>query len=180
MSKRPKVVLTNIWRNRIEHTVNIGKHVCVWGTFILTVLAFALANQAGWFGPQEQARYETHSTFSIHAAADGQSRYEAADAVSDELREELLKTVYSDPDTAMEAVTGELAGNPAFAHAVNVCWHHRYGKVSRRTGAGLHRTFWRKDYHGYRYTTTYHEVLQHPGGYQPVNTFKIRTNLRYC
>lgn len=137
------------------------------------------ANQAGWFGPPTDEGTQATSQFEVAVAADGRATVEGMQAFSEEVREEVLGTVYSSPDAFMQAVEGEPVGNPAWAHAINVCWKANYDKVVYDTGTSRHRTHWRKDYNGFRYTTTFHEVLS--GGYWvKTAAYKWRIDKRYC
>ena len=155
--------------------------VGIW-TGLVVLVAFVvnlsmLGIQSGLFPTSTGNAYPPSETsFTLQVSAAGETVYTSARAVTEELREEIMGTTYPTPDAAIDAVVGvELAGNVAQAHAKNVCWRHRYGKVSNQTGGGRHLTWWRKDYRGFRYTTTAHQVLTQ-NGYQTISTFKIRTN----
>lgn len=151
------------------------------GLIVLAVELFMmimLAEQGGFIPTSSQGDIHQHSEFSLHVSANGETIYTAAENVSSGLRNVLTSTTYPSPEAAMEAVE-PVSGNPAYAHAVNVCWHEDYAKISLETGGGRHRTWWRKDYNGYRYTTTSHDILT-TNGYQSVALYKYRVDKSYC
>lgn len=165
---------------------DVLKILGIFGIFGMIGMMSAVGIDSGLI-PTSNGAGESHaeSAFSLKVRSTGETTYEGVEAihsagmnVAEEVREEIISTVYPSPDAAIEAVEGKLPGNPAYAHAVYVCWHQTYGKESLNTGGGRHWTFWRKDYQGYRYTTTRHQVYSN--GWVTYATYKIRTNLKYC
>jgi hypothetical protein len=145
----------------------------IWNVSYIAVESGFLPTSEG-YGPKNQ-----HSELTLHVSSSGKSVYKAASHISEELREEIMGTTYPTPDAAIAAVVGPLPGNPAHAHAVNVCWNGPGGKASHQTGSSRHWTFHRYDSGGYRYTTTQPQLLQ-TWGWLTTDTFKTRTRLSYC
>lgn len=136
---------------------------------------------------QGNAEHHEHSEFALRVGDTGKTVYtkvpegalKGTAAISSDLARELLSTTYPDPETATEAATHEeLAGNPAFAHAVNVCTHSS-GKVSHQTGSGRHLTWFRFHDGGRHYTRTAHQVLTQ-SGYQTTDTFSYSVSRNFC
>ncbi len=154
---------------------------------VVLFLTVAMANQRWFeFSGQTSASLYRDSEFVLTVKANGETLYEAADGVSDALKEELLTTVYPSPEAAEAAATEEpkaawwwpyLQSRRAEAHANNVCTTRT--KVSLQTGGGRHITKWRYDRNGYRYTRTDHQTLTQ-SGYQTYDKFFYRANKRYC
>ena len=119
-----------------------------------------------------------HSTFYLKVAANGESVYEGAEAISQTLRAEIMGRVYPSPDAAIDAALGELPGNPAGAHAVLLCTT-RDGVISRNTGGSWHSTNHRYDSNGIRYTKTAHYLNAHPAPYI-TDVFYGHVDKRYC
>ena len=171
LSARGKLIQVGIWLGLICGIA-----------FILNVSLIGV--QSGLFPTSEGNGFQGPPTkFEMRVQETGRTTYTGVSggvsAITQELKEELMNEVYPTPDAAFEAVSGELPGNAAHAHYGYVCWNQNYSIEWNKTGAGKHVTWHRKDYNGYRYTTTVHKILS--GGYWVVtDTFKTRTRLSYC
>ena len=120
-----------------------------------------------------------YSEFTLRVSEGGQTVYTAAENVTDAVYGEVMGKVYPDPETATEAVSSvELAGNPAFAHAVNICTHSS-GKVFNQTGGGRHLTRFDGHRDNRHHTDTFHQVLTQ-NGYQTTDRFHYSVSRGYC
>jgi hypothetical protein len=139
-----------------------------------------IANQAGWFGPPPDEGDGHDNKFTLSVARDAETTVEAMEIVSREIREDIwVGKTFDSPDEFTHELEGEPAGNPAFAHAVNVCWGGSYNKVSLLGPAEKHVTIHLYDRNGIRYTRTKHKVLS--GGYWiTVATYDWAVNKIYC
>ena len=116
----------------LKHALtNLGQMALVFAIVSVLLMCGLLANQAGWFGQAEETSRHGNSVFMLEVAASGESVYTGAEAVSEELREEIMDRVYPTPDAAIEAVVGPFPGHPASAHAV--CFAQEAKSVSSRT-----------------------------------------------
>jgi hypothetical protein len=132
--------------------------------------------------PQQSQEGGANSEFMIVVGEDGKAVYEAAEGVSEELREELLSTTYSSFEAALEASHNDAYGEPpnvAYAHAVKKCTTSELGKVSLDFGYSRHVTFHHYDRGSYRYTTTYHQHLTH-WGWQTNAKYKAKIPKSRC
>jgi hypothetical protein len=130
--------------------------------------------------------------FVLEIKENGDVVYTAASGVSEELREELLNTVYQSPDAAEYAVEKErnvlevspysvlhsIGSDAAQAHAVKWCTH-KDGVVSNRTGSGQHVTGFLRHENNRHYTRTAHQVLTN-SGWQTYDTFNYSVPRSYC
>lgn len=122
--------------------------------------------------------HQGHSEFALKVAADGETVYTSAKGISQMLYEEIMEEVYPTPEAAVAATSPALAGNPAFAHAVNLCTHSD-GKVSNQTGGGRHLTWFVKHENNRHYTKTAHQVLT-INGYQTTELYAYDVSRSYC
>jgi hypothetical protein len=138
------------------------RHLIPWVILFNVVLMCAIAMQAGWFGPPPDGGDGHQSRFSLKVAQAGETTVEAMQHVSEEVREEIwVGKEYASVESFMHEADAGLAGvpgNPAFAHAVNVCWGGSYAKVSLLQGSSKHVTTHLYDRNGIRYTRTKHKV----------------------
>ena len=166
---------------------NLCQLVFAAAVVVVISLCVAIANQRWFeFSDQTSASLYVESEFVLRVEEDGRTVYEAADGVSENLKENLLSTVYPSPELAEDAGTEPVArgwwwpyleARPAEAHANNVCTTRT--KVSLQTGGGRHITKHRYDRNGYRYTRTDHQALTQ-SGYQTYDVFQYRVDKRYC
>lgn len=176
-----KDLLVNLWHLTLAGAATVVIFLCV-----------AMANQSVFndaFSEQQSRSLYQESEFVLRVSESGETVYESVEGVSEELREELLSTVYPSPEAAEAAATEAVAlpwwwpylqlSKPAYAHAVNVCTTSKKGKVSHQTGGGRHITKHRYDTGGYRYTRTDHQALT-INGYQTYDVFKYRIDLDFC
>ena len=164
----------------LKHALtNLGQMALVFAIVSVLLMCGLLANQAGWFGQAEETSRHGNSVFMLEVAANGKSVYTGAEAVSEELREEIMDRVYPTPDAAIEAVVGPLPGHPASAHAVLLCTGSKVGVVSHQTGYSRHLTWRRYATANYIYTTTAHQLLLQ-SGWTTQDTFRAKINRRYC
>lgn len=163
----------------IESFKSFLKGMFILAVFIQIVWISAVAMDSGWLATSEgNMGPHPNREFTLKVEATGETVFTATRSVSEELREEIMGTVYPTPEAALDAVHAPLPGNPAFAHAVLKCTT-RDGVVSENTGGGYHLTNHRFDRDGYRYTKTWHMVYSHPA---PVATdvFFAKIDKRYC
>ena len=151
------------------------------GTFVVYALLCMVLIQSGALPTSTiKADPSVHKTpFELEVAEDGETVFnDWPRTLAAEVRGEIDSTVYPDPETATHAVTGDLPGNPAEAHAVKVCTHSD-GVRSNDTGFSYHLTNFRKHENNRHYTTTYHKTLVN-GGYLTTDTFHYSVSRSYC
>lgn len=148
--------------------------------FCVEVAMIVMLAEQGGFIPtsSDNATHQEHSEFALKVAANGETVYTAAENVSKATRKVIMQEVYPSPEAATEATSPALAGNVAWAHAVNVCTHSD-GKVSNRTGGGRHLTWFRFHENGRHYTKTAHQVLT-LNGYQTTDVYAYDVSRDYC
>ena len=156
-------------------------------TLVIFCAAFALAGigvQSGLFPTSDYSQKSIYepSEFMLEVEANGETIFTGVEGgsriLTEEIWEEVKGRVYPSPEAAVEAVEGPLPGNPALAHAVNICTHSD-GKVSNETGGGRHITKFRFHDNGRHFTRTDHQTLTQ-NGYITYDTFYYDVSRSYC
>ena len=150
----------------LRHAITyIGQTLLAFWICFVLALCVAFAMGAGWFdfsagneGGLSGGHTEAASRFELKVASDGRTIYTEAENVGLEIRRAIMGKVYPSPEAAVAATSPELPGNPAYAHAVNLCYHGT-GKVSNSTGNSRHLTWFVKHENNRHYTKTAHQVL---------------------
>jgi hypothetical protein len=150
------------------------------GGLLLAILTL-LAIQSGALPSLNTVDVPEPRHFKMRVAADGSTKFSAAEGASKQVKSEIMGVTYDSPEEAMHAVQRDFRAswvNYALAHAVKVCTH-RDNVISNSSGTSRHRTNFVKHTNSSHVTKTLHEFWTQVG-WVVGDSFTSYASRRYC